>query len=255
MIEQKMAIDNLIYKIRTGSFMYGTNTETSDEDFGGIFIPKKEYVMGIMKCEQVSLSHKISTTKRNIAGDIDYTVYALPKMIGLLGCNNPNIIEFLYAPKHCILFKSKFAEELIANRELFLSKKAYHTFKGYAYAQRHKLEIKRDNMTGRTELALKYGYDTKFAGHLIRLLIEGLEILVEKNITFPLHQNNLIRDIKLGKYDLTWVLNKAQELEKLIDEAYIKSDLQYEAQWGKINKLQIRLLEEFWKERTKNEMS
>jgi predicted nucleotidyltransferase len=249
MTEQKMALDNLIYKIRIGSVMYGTHTETSDEDFGGIFIPDKDYVIGMKKCEQVILSQKISKERRNVKGDIDYTVYSLPKMIMLLGANNPNIIEFLYAPEHCILFKNKFAEELINNRDLFLSKKAYHTFKGYSYAQRQKLMVKRDNMTGRTELALKFGYDTKFAGHLIRLLLECLEILVEKNLTFPLTNNNLIRDIKLGKYDLTWILNKAEELEKLIDEAYIKSDLQKEARWKEINKLQIKLIEDFWERR------
>jgi predicted nucleotidyltransferase len=231
--------------------MYGTNIETSDDDFGGIFIPEKDYVMGIKRCEQVTLSQKISKTKRNAKGDIDYTVYSLPKIITLLGANNPNIIEFLYVPLHCILVEDKYAEELINNKDLFLSKKAYHTFKGYAYAQRHKLEIKKDNMTGRTELVEKFGYDTKFAGHLIRLLLEGLEILIEKNLTFPLSQNNLIRDIKIGKYDLNWVLNKAEELEKLIDEAYIKSDLQKEAKWNKINLLQIHLLEKFWNERNK----
>lgn len=246
MIEQKMASDNLIYKIRIGSIMYGTNIETSDEDFGGIFIPEKEYVMGIKRCKQVNLSHKISKMKRNVKGDVDYTVYSLTKIMSLLGTNNPNLIEFLYAPKHCILFKNEFAEELINNRHIFLSKKSYHTFKGYAYAQRKKLEIKKENMTGRTELTSKFGYDTKFAGHLVRLLTEGLEILIEKNITFPLFQNNLIRDIKLGKYDLAFVLNKTEELEKLIDVAYVKSDLQKEAQWDEINKLQIKLLEDFW---------
>ena len=76
MTEPEMAIKNLIYKIRTGSVMYGTNTETSDEDLGGIFIPEKDYIIGIKRCDQVILSHKISKTKRNTKGDIDYTVYS-----------------------------------------------------------------------------------------------------------------------------------------------------------------------------------
>jgi predicted nucleotidyltransferase len=253
MLEQKMALENLIYKIRIGSVMYGTDIETSDEDFGGIFIPNKEYVLGIKKCEQVISSQKSSKSRRNMKGDIDYTIYSLPKIMALLGANNPNIIEFLYAPKQCIIWKDQFAQDLLDNKGIFLSKKAYHTFKGYAYAQRHKLEIKKENLTGRTELVKEFGYDTKFAGHLIRLLLECLEILVEKTLTFPLSQNNLIRDIKLGKYDLSWILNKAVELEKLIDEAYVKSDLQKEALWGKINKLQIDLLEKFWKQERSNQ--
>lgn len=247
MKEQQIAKDNLIYKIRIGSVMYGTDTPSSDADFGGVFIPTKDYILGTKNLEQVILSEKNSKALRNTQEDIDYTAYALPKFIRLLIGNNPNIIEFLYAQESTILVKTKYMQKILDNRNLFLSKKAYHTFKGYAYAQRRKLEVKRDNMTGRTELALKFGYDTKFASHLIRLLFEGLQILTEKTLTFPLPQNNMIRDVKLGKYDLTWVLNKAHYLEELIDEAYIHSDLQYTPDFEAINELQISLIEDFWR--------
>jgi len=243
-----MAIRNLIYKVRTGSDLYGTKIkDISDDDFCGIFIPDKEYVLGIKNCEQVELSTKLSKTERNTHGDTDYTIYSLKKFILLAAANNPNIIELLYVPSSCIVYGNEYAGELIGNRGLFLSKKAYHTFKGYSYAQRKKLEVKRDNLTGRTELALKFGYDVKFASHLIRLLLECLQLLTEKTITFPLPNNNLVRDIKLGRYDLTWVLNKADELEKLIDLAYVTSDLQYTADYEKIDALQIKLLEDFWR--------
>jgi len=248
MKEQEMALKNLIYKIRTGSALYGTYVEgSSDEDFSGIFLPDKDYVMGIKSIEQVELSQKASKSIRNQAGDVDYTIYALPKFIQLLLGNNPNIIEFMYVPKPCQIFTSKYSDQLIENRHLFLSKKAYHTFKGYAYTQRRKLEVKKENMTGRTELAEKFGYDVKFASHIIRLLLEVLQILTEKTLTFPLPQNNLVRDIKLGKYELPWVIEKADYYEKLVDEAYIKSDLQYTSNYEEVNKLQIRLLEEFWR--------
>jgi predicted nucleotidyltransferase len=246
MTERDMALKNLIYKIRIGSQMYGTVTPESDEDYAGIFIPNKNYIMGIHKVEQVILSEKKSTTIRNQQGDIDYTIYTLPKFVMLCIANNPNIIEYLYAPKNCIMTTSYWSNELVLHRDLFLSKKAYHTFKGYAYSQRRKLEIKKENMTGRVELAEKFGYDTKFASHLIRLLLECQQILVEKQLTFPLPQNNLVRDIKLGKYSLDWVINKANELEKLIDLAYTTSDLQHKANIPEINDLQIRLIEYYW---------
>lgn len=246
MIEQLMAERNLIYKIRTGSYMYGTNTENSDEDFSGIFIPDEDYVLGIKKCEQVILNQKFSKGKLNQKGDVDYTLYSIIKFIHLAIENNPNIIEFFYAPTNCILYQSKLGKLLIENRHLFLSKKAYHTFKGYAYAQRHKLEIKKENMTGRIELVAKYFYDTKFASHLIRLLLQALQIFIEKTLKFPLPENNLVRDIKLGKYSLEWVLKKAEDLEKLVDIAYVNSDLQVSADLERINKLQIKILQSFW---------
>lgn len=252
MKEQEMALENIIYKIRIGSNLYGTYiTNSSDEDFSGVFVPEKDYVMGIKMVEQVSLSQKASKTVKNQPGDVDFVLYALPKFIKLLIGNNPNIIEFLYVPKSCVMYTTEWAERLIENRHLFLSKKAYHTFTGYAYSQRRKLEVKKENMTGRKELVEQYGFDTKFASHIIRLLFELLQILTEKTLTFPLPQNNLIRDIKLGRYDLQWIFDKADYLGKLCDEAYIKSDLQYSANEEEINKLQIKLLEDYWK--NKNE--
>jgi predicted nucleotidyltransferase len=247
MIEQEMAQRNLIYKVRTGSHMYGTRTENSDDDFTGIFIPFKDYVMGLKTCEQVELSTKKSSEgRRNVKEDVDFVVYSLPKFIHLCLGNNPNIIELLYAPKNCKLLETSFSRDLILNRNLFLSKRCYHTFKGYAYSQRIKLEVKKENMTGRRELADKFGYDTKFASHLIRLLQECAQILVEKTLSFPRPQNNLVRDIKLGKYELRWVLEKADELEKLIDVAYIESDLQHSPDIEEINKLQIQMLQDYW---------
>lgn len=247
MQEQEMAQRNLIYKVRTGSHMYGTRTENSDDDYTGIFIPFKDYVLGLDRCDQVELSTKKSSEeRRNTKGDIDFVVYSLPKFIHLCLGNNPNIIELLYAPRNCKLLETSFSRDLIANRDMFLSKRCYHTFKGYAYSQRIKLEVKKENMTGRRELADKFGYDTKFASHMIRLLMECYNILVEKTLYFPLPQNNLVRDIKLGHYDLKWVLEKADEIEKLVDLAYAKSDLQHCPNMKEINKLQIQMLQEYW---------
>lgn len=247
MIEQKMALDNLIYKVRLGSNLYGTVTDNSDEDFGGIFIPEKDYVMGIKRCDQVELSEKTSNSNRNQKGDMDYTIYSLPKFIKLAIGNNPNIIEFFFAHNTCVLKCNEYAKRLMESYPLFISKKAYHTFKGYSYSQRKKLEVKRMNMTGRTELAEKFGYDTKFASHLIRLLLEGQQLLMEGKLTLPLPQNNLVRDIKIGKFSLNWVLDKAVELEKLVDLAYTNSKLQYSADLKAINELQIQLIEDYWK--------
>ena len=247
MIEKQIAQDNLIYKIRTGSHLYGTSTEESDEDFIGIFIPPKDYVMGVKRCEQVILSTKTSQSARNSKGDIDYTVYCLIKFIHLAIGSNPNIIELFFVEHPCLLYCNEFGRRLKEAYPLFISKKAYHTFKGYAYSQRKKLEIKKEHMTGRKELATKFGFDVKFGSHLLRLLLECLQLLTEGRLTFPLSQNNLVKDVKLGKYDLEWVLNKAEELEKLVDLAYVNSKLQHTANIEKINELQISLLEDYWK--------
>jgi predicted nucleotidyltransferase len=247
MNEQIIALQNIIYKIQIGSVLYGTYVEgKSDKDFGGIFIPNIDYTLGMKRIEQVQMNEKLTKQMRNSAGDTDYTLYALPKFMRLCIENNPNIIEFLYAPEHCIIGKTSEMDLILENKDCFLSKKSYHTFKGYAYAQRMKLRTKLENMTGRKELVAEFGWDVKFGSHLIRLLLEGLQILTEKTLTFPLPENNLVRDIKRGKFALVEVIEKADKLESLIDMAYIKSDLQYHADEEKINKLQIKILTDFY---------
>jgi predicted nucleotidyltransferase len=140
MEENKLANNNLIYKIRTGSFMYGTNIEGSDNDYLGIFVPDKDYYLGLKKVEQVILSEKISKGSRNMQGDMDYTCYSVDKFIKLaMGCN-PNIIEMLFVPTSHIININEYGYALRRIRDKFLSKKAYHTFKGFCFSELQKIQ-------------------------------------------------------------------------------------------------------------------
>lgn len=75
-----------------------------------------------------------------------------------------------------------------------------------------------NSATSRKELILKYGYDTKFAHHIIRMLLELKEILLTNNLIFPLQEHDLLMDIKTGKKTLEEVINLMNELEKEINE-------------------------------------
>lgn len=240
MIEQKIAKDNLILKTVTGSFLYGTETIESDADFQGIFIPPKEYVIGLQKCEQVIIDEL-----DNKGNKIDYTIYTLPKYIHLAIQNNPNIISMLYTPEKHIIEVDKFGQKLLDNKHLFLSKKSYHTFKGYAYAQKRKI-LTKEPIGKRVELINKFGYDVKFASHLIRLLYEALDILTIGELTYPSPHRRELKAIKLGEWTLDKVLAESERLEKLIDEAYVKSNLQHKANLEKIQELQMILLDTYW---------
>jgi len=98
------------------------------------------------------------------------------------------------------------------------------------------------NLSNRTILIKKYGYDTKFASHLIRLVLEGIELLKTKNLIFPLQQANYIKDIKKGKYGLDDVLNDFDKLEKQIKNVCENSDLPKYPDFNKLNKLSIDLI-------------
>jgi hypothetical protein len=108
-------------------------------------------------------------------------------------------------------------------------------------------KLTRRNST-RNDIIISNLYDTKAASHVIRLYLECLELMIEKTLTFPLPQNNLVRDIKLGKYSLDEVLSKAEHLEKLVDEAYLKTSLPNAPDFNFLNDFQIQLLEEYWED-------
>jgi len=237
MKEQDLAESNLILKVETGSYLYGTETPESDRDYQGIFVPPKEYVYGLHRCDQVQVK----------SDDTDYTCYTLPKYIHLAMNNNPNILSLLYTPDKNVIFKNEYGQKIIDNRELFLSKKSYHTFRGYAHSQKRKI-LTKEAEGKRVALIEKHGYDTKFAMHLMRLLYEGLDIMVAKQLIYPCPHRKQLKAIRNGEWDLAKVLAEAERLEHLIDEAYVKSDLQYGADQAKIEKLQMSMLEGYWQE-------
>lgn len=114
----------LIYQCITGSHAYGTNDEHSDVDIRGIFkLPNSHFLNLNSPPEQVNDT------------DSDTTYYELKKFFKLAADCNPNIIELLWIPEQHIQFCNDEMKEIIQNRSLFISKKACHTFSGYAYAQ------------------------------------------------------------------------------------------------------------------------
>lgn len=92
MKEIEIAEKNKILEIKSGSHLYGLNTENSDEDYIGIFLAPIEYHLGLQKVEQVDLSIKDKLESgRNSKDAVDKTFYELKRFIKLALDNNPNI--------------------------------------------------------------------------------------------------------------------------------------------------------------------
>ena len=135
--------DQIIFEAIVGSVAYGTNTPTSDVDIRGIFrLPKESYMSLVSPIQEVS----------NDSQDIKY--YELRKFLDLAKDCNPNIIELLYLPEECIKIMTPVMQKLIDNRNLFITKKAYHTFSGYAYAQIGKAKGQ-NKMVNHPEMAVR----------------------------------------------------------------------------------------------------
>ena len=123
-LEELEKSNYIIFKSIAGSHSYGLNTANSDIDERGLYILPLNQRLSILNFDQ-----EIGNEKQ----DIKY--FDIQKYFKLAIDCNPNIIELLWTPDDCIKFKNEKMDTILANRKLFLSKKAYHTFSGYAYAQ------------------------------------------------------------------------------------------------------------------------
>lgn len=120
--------------VRHGSRAYGTNTESSDEDFKGVCIPPKEYFLGFTeRFEQAELK----------APDPDAVIYDIRKFFNLAMNSNPNIVEVLHTDPSDHFIVTPIGQEILDHKDDFLSKKIRHTFSGYAFAQLHRIRLHR----------------------------------------------------------------------------------------------------------------
>lgn len=138
-------VNDLIYVTLAGSQAYGLANDFSDVDVKGICIPPPETEYNLYhRFEQAENSPDIEASLGHLKNPknpkFESTVYSLRKFFLLAAEVNPNIIELLYTdPKHQFV-RNKPMEQLLANREMFVSNKARYTFSGYAVAQAKKIE-------------------------------------------------------------------------------------------------------------------
>ena len=219
----------------SGSRSYGTHTNESDTDIQGFFVPHLDYIIGIKNVEQVSLNFK--TNKGNL---IEGQIFSIQKIIKLLSNCNPNVLEMLWVREKDILYKNHIGDEILNNRGLFLSKKVKHTYVGYAHAQFQRMKrinVNAMNNLKRKEQRIKFGYDTKNALHLIRLLTMGYEILTEKVLHVWREDRDYLKAILEGKYNFKYIADIAEKKFELLEQTYVTSDLVNAVDYVKIQEL------------------
>lgn len=126
--EHKNLGGNIILIGLGGSHSYGTSNENSDLDIRGTALNNARDILLKRDFEQVTNSQT------------DTTVYSFDKLITLLTNCNPNTIELLGLKPEHYLYIGKAGQQLLDNKEMFLSQRAVHSFGGYANQQLRRLE-------------------------------------------------------------------------------------------------------------------
>lgn len=246
-------IGSTMYLTIMGSVAYGVSGDTSDMDLYGFCIPPKDMIFPhlrgeipgfgnqIQKFEQFQQHHIL---EKDHGKEYDINVYNIVKFFQLVMDNNPNMIDSLFTPQVCVIKSTKISEHVRDNRKLFLHKGSWHRFKGYAYQQMHKMRIKEpDETSKRYESIQKYGYDVKFAYHIVRLLNEVEQILVEGDLDLQ-RNNDQLKSIRAGEWPMSQIEQYFNDKERSLEQVYLDSKLPKYPNEPEIKRILLECLEE-----------
>jgi predicted nucleotidyltransferase len=242
-----LALENEILRGVVGSTAHGINIEGQDDrDEMGVFIEPADRVCGLTPCDHYIYRDKPEGV-RSEPGDLDLTMYSLRKYCRLATQGNPSVLVLLWLPNHVV--KTAAGEGLVALRRSFISREAGQRFLGYLVAQKMKLKGERAHTVNRPELVEKYGYDTKFAMHALRLGFEGIELLTNRRLTLPVAEPNLstLRAVRTGQVNFAEALKLIEDAEtRLRDEVGCCA---WEAERGAIDRFMVAAHTHHWQSR------
>lgn len=208
-----------ILRLVTGSHAYGLNTPTSDRDEKAIVIEPIEEVAG--------LGEPWGGKVYSQAGTEDFEVYGLRKFLRLALKGNPTVTEMLFIKGGVRDARGSKLQELYPH---IISRQAGIAYLGYMRAQYLRLIGERGNGghgQPRQDLIDKYGFDTKFAMHMLRLGLQGIELLSTGRLELPLTGDNLryLQSVRSGTVPLEDCIRRYEEVEAELKELLLESKL------------------------------
>lgn len=200
-----------------GSKLYGTDTPDSDLDIRGFNFMPKEFLLGIKKFDQ----------HQNLADGNDIVVWSAEKFIKMLLNGSSVAFEMLFCSTTMTIRRSKPAEILLRNTDLFISERVIKCMLGYAQSEWRKVlgETTRDLGEKRKEHIKTKGYSYKNAYHAIRILGIGLDLARHGITFFPCTGHQTLKAIKTGNVDFidaqSLYETALKDLEKIFHKKFI----------------------------------
>jgi predicted nucleotidyltransferase len=202
---------HIIYRCIVGSRAYGLETDASDIDLRGIYLAPADMQWSLFGAPEQFEDNATQSC-----------YWELQKFIVMALRANPNILECLYSP--LVEKATPIAEELLRNREHFLSQMIFQTFNGYALSQFKKIE---QDLRNHGQVKWKH------AMHLLRLLITGAATLREHRVPVRVeqHRDELLA-VKQGERIWeqvdAWRLRLHRDFEQALSETKLQERPDYE---------------------------
>lgn len=232
-----------------GSIAHGLTIKPEDDELFGIddkdtftiYCYPYEYYYSLE-----SYYHRGEVTEKK-EGELDDVSYELRKTFHLLSGCNPNVMTYLWNKPEHYFSVSEGGKLLIEKRNIFLAKRRIRdAYSGYAHGQLSKLQsgaFKGYMGAKRRKIVEEYGYDTKNAMTLMRLMRNARELLLGGEMkVFRDDDKDFLLDIKKGKYTLPQIQKFADDEFRMTEEAYAISDLPEENNKFRINELLVDII-------------
>jgi len=230
--EDPVSLRNIILRGVVGSTAHGLNVQDSieDRDEMAVRVEDMHELVGVRKPFESyvyrSAEEREGQGARSRAGDLDLVVYGLHHYVQLALKGNPSILLLLYLKNYMV--KTHDGDMLRELAPKLVSKHALRAFLGYLTAQRMRmLGLRGGKDIHRPELVEKYGYDTKYAMHMLRLGYQGVEMATCGYLQLPMSESlqEYLRDVRLGRFTMEECLKEEAHLEGMLMEQLVSSKL------------------------------
>lgn len=244
------AIVREILRCEVGSTAHGVNIQNTDDfDMMGVVVEAPQYVLGIDDFEQHifrTAAERDGQHARSQPGDTDLVRYSLRKFARLAAQGNPTVLMLLFSP---VLIEDGWGRIIRLNHRLFASKQVGKRFLGYLTNQKERLMGLRGQMdVKRPELVEKYGFDTKYAMHMLRLGYQGVEYMETGTFSVPLKEpiRSQLVGVRTGQQSLQDCLHTVQDLEMQLENLLTASPLPDKPNIEGINNMLNVIYREVW---------
>lgn len=254
--------DNLLLETILGSHAYGCAGETSDYDISAIFMDRHQdlypqqygHILGFNNLSRFESKEIKGAGKRIVLDngrECEGEWHSLTNFFFLTGVKgSPPLVETLFTRRNWVTVGSDIGWMLRDNRKLFLSARTFQSFKGYSFGQLSRIRNghvsgKSDNSTRQVYID-KFGYDSKMAYHLLRLLDEIEQILTIQDIDLMRAKDACIA-MRKGEWG-TFEQLEAYFNQKLatLEEIMLKGTLPLQPQVGALQKLLAECIEQYY---------
>lgn len=218
--ERHQLFEHVIFQCVIGSQAYGLAGEGSDVDRRGVYVPPANLHWSLAGVPEQLECHE---TQENY--------WEIQKFLVLALKANPNVLECLYSP--IVEKATQLAEEMLAMREVFLSKLVYQTYNGYVMSQFKKMQA-----DIRNQGSVKW----KHVMHLIRLLLAGIHILKEGTVPVRVetYRDELLA-IKRGEVRFEEADEWRKSLHRDFDEAFRTTRLPERPDYERVNEYLVKV--------------